>query len=102
MLVPSAKPHRRVDKVMPPKKLVLALPTSTQEPTLSGRQSSNIHQRPKSCNPNFQKIFKIFILGKIKGYKCIVHRERIALRPKYYALSTLHLKIRIINFFDSN
>ena len=32
----GAKPHGRVDEVLPPKKLVLAFPTSNQEPTLSG------------------------------------------------------------------
>ncbi len=32
----GAKPHGQKDEVMPPKKLILALPTSNQEPTLSG------------------------------------------------------------------
>ena len=32
----GAKPHGRVDEVMPPKQPVLALPASNQEPTLSG------------------------------------------------------------------
>ena len=31
----GAKPHGRVDEVLPPKKPVLAHPTSNQEPTLS-------------------------------------------------------------------
>ncbi|MBQ2621110.1 MAG: hypothetical protein IJF84_07190 [Thermoguttaceae bacterium] len=36
----SAKPHGQTDEVMPPKKLVLALPTSNREPTLSGKSAA--------------------------------------------------------------
>ena len=38
-LTKGAKPHGREDEVMPPKKPVSTLPTSNQEPTLSGAKS---------------------------------------------------------------
>ncbi|MBR0239089.1 MAG: hypothetical protein IJQ39_13425 [Thermoguttaceae bacterium] len=44
----GAKPHGRVDEVLPPKMLVLALPASKQEPTLSGGITQFAEGEPKS------------------------------------------------------
>ena len=41
----GAKPHGQKDKVLLPKKLISALPTSNQEPTLSARIGSGASPR---------------------------------------------------------
>ena len=48
----GAKPHGREDKVMPPKKPILAHPTFNREPTLSGadwerRHAAGFYPRPR-------------------------------------------------------
>ena len=52
----GAKPHGQVDEVMPPKKLISALPTSTREPTLSGGVTQFAEGEPISLNPCYVRL----------------------------------------------
>ena len=47
----GATPHGQKDKVLSPKKPVLALPTSCQEPTLSGGVTQFAEGEPICSNP---------------------------------------------------